>query len=149
MFFFNKIKDLFKTKADTDNSVIYNPIINSSSDNFDIISQYLRSHNLSLNELLEWTCPICYEPVSSETPITIPFKCHHPVCFSCLRNCCHTISLRFPGQSCKHIKCSLCRKPPNFFWIKSYHTYSVSITYQNRIIKIILPSDLHSQSSDT
>ena len=131
-----------RTNTIDTNFIIQNPLIQESSDNFKIITEYLRLKHLSLDQLLDWKCPICLESIDSGISITFPFKCSHSICLSCLRNWCKCLFSRTYQKSVKNIKCCLCRKTPDIFWIESYNIYSLVINYKGKDISIVFPSQL-------
>ena len=140
-------KYFFHTKSitlDTHPTSVENPILQQTSDSdLQIIKEYLQLHKLTLEDLLLWSCPICLETLDNpEVFITIPFKCTHLICFSCVQTWCRKLRVRYHDDVINHIKCCLCRKPVNQFWFDSYHIYTLSDSYQNKIIRLVLPSYL-------
>ena len=125
------------------NISVQNPVINSSSSNHQIITEYLRLHQLSLDELLNCSCPICLETLdSSNLSICIPFKCSHPICFSCLKSWCTSLKKRGDVSGLYNISCCLCRKQSNDFWYNSFKIYTLTTTYHNTLFTLVFPSQL-------
>lgn len=129
---------------DTYQSQVENPVLQQPPENdLRIIKEYLQLHKLTLDDLLLWSCPICLESFDNpEVSITIPFKCNHLICFSCLQTWCRKLRDRYHDDVINNIKCCLCRQSVNRFWFNSYHIYSISDVYQDKIIRIVLPSYL-------
>lgn len=123
---------------------VQNPVINSLSCNHQIIKEYLQLHRLSLDYILNWSCPICLESFSSAgISMCIPFKCSHPICFSCLKAWCETLKKkRYDSRGLQNISCCLCRRKSNDFWYKSFKVYTLTTNYQNTVITIVFPSQL-------
>lgn len=144
MYFFKKYLRNYKNEDLSGQHQVKNPILDVQPNNdLKIIKEYLQLHKITLDELLQWSCPICLE--SFDNPgvfMTIPFKCNHLVCFSCLKSWCQELRPRYQDDVINKIKCCLCRQPVNNFWFDSYHTYTLSDKYQDKIIKLVFPSSL-------
>lgn len=123
------------------NIVAQNPIINNSSSDYQIIKEYLRLHQLSFEYLLNWSCPVCLETLNSpDMSVCIPFKCSHPICFSCLKSWCSVH--RRGSRGSRSLSCCLCRRQSSDIWYNSLKIYSLTTTYLDNIITVVFPSDL-------
>lgn len=136
-------KKTIKDEVSELNIDIQNPVIKNLSSNHQVIKEYLRLNHLSFNDLLNWSCPICLETLESPNLcICIPFKCSHPICFSCLKSWCTSFKKRRDVSGLYNISCCLCRKQSSDFWYNSLKIYILTTTYQQTKISVVFPSQL-------
>ena len=100
--------------------IIINPIIENIFEGSDKLENISLLEKLTLNadnNLLNWSCPICFDEITTRgMKIACPYTCLHICCYSCLVNECKVVRSN-NGIPYKKIRCSLCRAQPNGNWI--------------------------------
>ena len=130
-------------EADEHFNMNNNPLFECTMDHKSIICEYLKLHNISLNDLIGWSCPICYQSIKDpDIKLALPFNCDHLVCFSCLGSWCTQLHRDSPERVIKKIKCCLCRSEPNKFWVDSLKIYTLNLKYKQNLITLVMPSEL-------